>query len=228
MPLRLRSHSARLLAVALLAFLTLSPAPPRPRCPPASRKARPSKASPSTRSPTACACCCSPTRPSRRPRSTSPISSARATRATARPAWRTCSSTCCSRARRRSPTSVQELGRARDALQRLDLLRPHQLLRDLHRDRREPRLGARAGSRPDGESFVAKKDLDTEMTVVRNEFEIGENNPQRVLWGAHAGDRVRLAQLRQPDDRRALRHRERRSSGCRRSTSRTTSPTTRC
>ena len=32
-------------------------------------------------------------------------------------------------------------------------------------------------------SFVAKKDLDTEMTVVRNEFESWENSPQRVLWG---------------------------------------------
>jgi len=32
-------------------------------------------------------------------------------------------------------------------------------------------------------SFVAKKDLDTEMTVVRNEFESGENSPQGVLWG---------------------------------------------
>jgi zinc protease len=30
-------------------------------------------------------------------------------------------------------------------------------------------------------SFIAKKDLDTEMTVVRNEFESGENNPSRVL-----------------------------------------------
>jgi zinc protease len=32
-------------------------------------------------------------------------------------------------------------------------------------------------------SFIAKKDLDTEMTVVRNEYESGENSPQRVLWG---------------------------------------------
>ena len=32
-------------------------------------------------------------------------------------------------------------------------------------------------------SFIARKDLDTEMTVVRNEFESGENSPQRVLWG---------------------------------------------
>ena len=30
-------------------------------------------------------------------------------------------------------------------------------------------------------SFIAKKDLDTEMTVVRNEYESGENNPQRIL-----------------------------------------------
>jgi zinc protease len=30
-------------------------------------------------------------------------------------------------------------------------------------------------------SFVAKKDLDSEMSVVRNEFEIGENYPQNVL-----------------------------------------------
>src|SRR5688572_27833240 len=31
-------------------------------------------------------------------------------------------------------------------------------------------------------AFVAQKDLDTEMTVVRNEFESGENNPLRVLF----------------------------------------------
>jgi zinc protease len=31
-------------------------------------------------------------------------------------------------------------------------------------------------------SFVAKKDLDSEMTVVRNEFESGENNPLGVLF----------------------------------------------
>ena len=31
-------------------------------------------------------------------------------------------------------------------------------------------------------AFVAKKDLDTEMTVVRNEFENRDNNPRGVLW----------------------------------------------
>jgi zinc protease len=30
-------------------------------------------------------------------------------------------------------------------------------------------------------SFIARKDLDTEMTVVRNEMEAGENNPTRIL-----------------------------------------------
>ena len=31
-------------------------------------------------------------------------------------------------------------------------------------------------------SFIAKKDLDSEMTVVRNEFESGENDPTGVLF----------------------------------------------
>ena len=31
-------------------------------------------------------------------------------------------------------------------------------------------------------SHIAKKDLDSEMTVVRNEMERGENDPQRVMW----------------------------------------------
>ena len=31
-------------------------------------------------------------------------------------------------------------------------------------------------------SFIAKKDLDSEMTVVRNEFEMGENDPFRVTY----------------------------------------------
>jgi zinc protease len=31
-------------------------------------------------------------------------------------------------------------------------------------------------------SFISRKDLDSEMTVVRNEMESGENDPQRILW----------------------------------------------
>ena len=30
-------------------------------------------------------------------------------------------------------------------------------------------------------SFIARKDLDSEMTVVRNEMEMGENDPDRIL-----------------------------------------------
>ena len=30
-------------------------------------------------------------------------------------------------------------------------------------------------------SFIAKKDLDSEMSVVRNEYEMGENRPSSVL-----------------------------------------------
>ncbi len=40
---------------------------------------------------------------------------------------------------------------ARDAHERLDVLRPHQLLRDVYRLGRESRLGARDGSGPDGQ-----------------------------------------------------------------------------
>ncbi|MEL4180089.1 M16 family metallopeptidase [Roseateles sp. PN1] len=35
-------------------------------------------------------------------------------------------------------------------------------------------------------SYVARKDLDTEFSVVRNEMEMGENSPQRSLWQAMA------------------------------------------
>jgi zinc protease len=31
-------------------------------------------------------------------------------------------------------------------------------------------------------SFIARKDLDTEFSVVRNEMESGENNPYMALW----------------------------------------------
>ena len=78
-------------------------------------------------------------------------------------------------------------------------------------------------------SFVAQEDLDSEMTVVRNEFEIGREQPRRRAVPAHAAARLPVAQLRQPDHRQARRHRERcRSTGCRPSTAPGTSPTTRC
>ena len=71
---------------------------------------------------------------------------------------------------------------ARGPVQRLDQLRSHQLLRDAPRHRREPRVRA-SSSKPTGWSTATSRaeDLSTEMTVVRNEFESGENSPQRVL-----------------------------------------------
>ena len=46
-------------------------------------------------------------------------------------------------------------------------------------------LGARARGRPHGQlASSRKKDLDTEMTVVRNEFEMGENSPSACCSSA--------------------------------------------
>ena len=45
-------------------------------------------------------------------------------------------------------------------------------------------------------SFVSKEDLDSEMTVVRNEFEMGENNPGGVLFQRMLQTAPFLAQLR--------------------------------
>ncbi len=59
-------------------------------------------------------------------------------------------------------------------------------------------------------SLIARKDLDSEMTVVRNEMERGETDPVRVLIQRTLAARLRLAQLRQVDDRRAYRRRARR------------------
>ena len=78
-------------------------------------------------------------------------------------------------------------------------------------------------------SFIRRSDLDSEMTVVRNEFENMENNPQVVLLGPHARVGVPVAQLRaHRRSARAPTSRTSTSAACRRSTSCTTSPTTRC
>jgi zinc protease len=70
---------------------------------------------------------------------------------------------------------------ARPARQWHHLVRPHQLLRQLCRQRRQPALVPELAGRRDGQQLHRQADLDTEMTVVRNEFEAGENNPGRVL-----------------------------------------------
>jgi zinc protease len=65
--------------------------------------------------------------------------------------------------------------RARRAPQRHHLVRSHQLLRDRAAtdDNLEWALDLEADRMVN--SFIAKKDLESEFTVVRNEFEIGEN-----------------------------------------------------
>ena len=93
------------------------------------------------------------------------------------------------------------------------LVRPHQLLRQLLGQRRQPALVPRLAGRRDGQQLHRpRSDLDTEMTVVRNEMESGENNPGRVLLQQTMAADVPVAQLRQGDDRRARRRRERRHS----------------
>ncbi len=74
----------------------------------------------------------------------------------------------------------QELDRARRTFQRHHVVRSHELLRDRSADRREHRLGT--GAEADRMVTVHRqKDLESEFTVVRNEFEAGENDPGRVL-----------------------------------------------
>ncbi len=56
-------------------------------------------------------------------------------------------------------------------------------------------------------SYIKGEDLASEMTVVRNEFERGENSPARILDQRMVSGCVRVAQLRQVDDRQPGRHR---------------------
>ena len=57
-------------------------------------------------------------------------------------------------------------------------------------------------------SLIKKEDLESEMTVVRNEFERGENSPSGGVEQADGRDGLSLAQLWQADDRQPERHRE--------------------
>ena len=57
-------------------------------------------------------------------------------------------------------------------------------------------------------SKIEKPLLDTEMTVVRNEFEMGENSPDRILMQRAPRNRLHLAQLRQAPHRQPLRYRK--------------------
>ena len=106
---------------------------------------------------------------------------------------------------------------ARRALQRHHLGRPHELLRDPAGQRRQSGFALDLEADRLVNSFVKQEDLLSEMTVVRNEFERGENSPQQSAQPADDGGRLRLAQLRQ--DRRSATAPT--SSGCRSRTCRT-------
>ncbi len=71
---------------------------------------------------------------------------------------------------------------ARHGVQRHDLVRPHQLLRDVPARPTRTSTG-RWRWKPTAWSTrpSSRKDLDSEMTVVRNEFERGENSAVRML-----------------------------------------------
>ena len=103
----------------------------------------------------------------------------------------------------------QRVDVARRASQRHHFLGSHQLLRDLQRHRGEPALGARPRVRPHGQ-FVHRQEGsrqrdDRGAQRIRRRREPAR---QRDVQAA-AVRRLRLAQLRQHADRRALRHRGR-------------------
>ena len=104
--------------------------------------------------------------------------------------------------------------------------RPHQLFRNLCRYRRKPEMGARPGSRPDDELVHQERDLESEFTVVRNEFEMGENNPTehsdraRGLVPPFSGITTAIRPLAPESDIEKYR-----STACKHFTTSTTSPT---
>ena len=124
---------------------------------------------------------CSPTRRPPRSRSFPPSWSARAWRATARPAWPTCSNTCSSRARPKHPNIPKDLrdrGAQFNATTSLDRTNFFETL-----NANEDNLDFALNLESDRliHSNVKREDLLTEMTVVRNEFERGENTPSYIL-----------------------------------------------
>ena len=67
-------------------------------------------------------------------------------------------------------------------------------------------------------SFIRRSDLDSEMTVVRNEFENGENNPQLVLFGKMLATAYQWHNYGTCRSARARTSRTSTSAACRRST----------
>ena len=129
----------------------------------------------------------------------------------------------------RRPGHQEGISRPRRRFQRLHQLGPHQLLRN--REGHDENLRWAVGLEADRmvNMRIEKQLLDTEMTVVRNEFEMRREQPGRHAAGARAGDRLPVAQLRQDrPSATAPTSKTCRSSGWPRSTTSTTSRTTPC
>ena len=107
------------------------------------------------------------------------------------------------------------------------LVRPHQLLRHLLGERRQPALVPRlAGRRDDQQLHRPRRPRHRDDGRAQRDGS-GREQPEPGAAAADDGRHVPVAQLRQGDDRRPRRRRERRHSrGCRRSTATTTSRTT--
>ncbi len=91
--------------------------------------------------------------------------------------------------------------RARREAQRIHLVRPDQLLRDVSVERGEPQVGARSRGRPDGE-LVRRQEGPRHRDDGRPQrVRDGRKRSGRHPGGARPLDGVPLAQLRQVDDR---------------------------
>ena len=79
-------------------------------------------------------------------------------------------------ARRRKSQELTDHGASSNGT---DVVRPHQLLRNVPATDENLTWALGLEAERMVNCLIAKKDLDSEMTVVRNEFERGENNPTR-------------------------------------------------
>ncbi len=139
-----------------------------------------------------------------------------ATKVTAKRAWPTCSSTWSSRARPTIRTSP-----SRSAIMERTLTAPPtsdrtNYFETMPANDKNLEFGIALECDRLVNSFIKRDDLISEMPVVRNEFERGENNPRLRPRSADSGRGLRMAQLRQIDDRQPLRHRagaDRKSAG---------------
>ena len=151
------------------------------------------------------------------------------TRATARPAWRTCSSTCNFIQTHARPRHQEGTDRPRRAVERQHVLRPHQLLRNHHRHRREPALGARARGRAHGEHAdgegAARHGNDRGPQRVRA---WREQRPARARGARRSRRRTSGTTTASPRSAPAPTSSACRSTGWRRSIASTISPTTPC